>query len=205
MGSKICSSCGSRIHQDEETCPVCNHSFRQSFNFVCISGLPKYDKMAEITNQPYNVHSIIHIQVDGLKIEAISYKAFSSSKYDVLASYIIPAERIQTVDVITQKNIEEKQKSIVGRGILGAVAFGPVGAIVGGMSGIGSKSITTASSTLCIVYETKGGGYSNIVFDIKPTMVDSNPYEFVKCFNEKFGRQSLVSSEEANENGEILL
>src|SRR5258708_21762479 len=40
-----------------------------------------------------------------------------------------------------QQIIDKKDKSIVGRALLGGVLLGPVGAIVGGMTGIGKKDV----------------------------------------------------------------
>ena len=85
-----------------------NKSYPSTFRFMCIGGMPKYDQMAKIAGHPYKIHSIIHLQDDGVKIEAISYKGFSTSKYDVLSSYIIPEDRLVTLDLITRQNIEEK-------------------------------------------------------------------------------------------------
>jgi len=180
--------------------------YDSTYRFLCIGGMPKYDEMTKLSGMPYKVHSIIDLQDEGVKIEAVSYKAFSTSKYEVLASYFIPKERLVTVDLITSRNIQEKQKSVIGRGIAGAVLFGPVGAIVGGISGIGMRSLTTISAALCIAYETKDGGYANMSFDIQPTMVSSNPAEFVEAYFAKYGRPAVVAINETKDsNGNVVL
>jgi len=182
-----------------------NKSYPSTFRFMCIGGMPKYDQMAKIAGHPYKIHSIIHLQDDGVKIEAISYKGFSTSKYDVLSSYIIPEDRLVTLDLITRQNIEEKQKSVIGRGITGAVLFGPVGAIVGGISGVGSKKKSNTTAVLCLAYETKDGNYGNMIFDITPTMVSSRPIELIQAYFEKYGRPATVIQPEEDADGNVVL
>ena len=180
--------------------------YDSTYRFQCIGGMPKFDEMTKLSGMPCKVHSIINLQEDGIKVEAVSYKAFSTSKYDVLASYFIPKERLVTVDLITSRNLQEKQKSVIGRGIVGAALFGPVGAIVGGISGVGARTVSTISAALCLAYETKDGGYANMSFDIQPTMISSSPSEFVEAYFAKYGRPKVVSADETKDvNGNVVL
>lgn len=52
----------------------------------------------------------------------------------------------------TETEIIEKSKSVVGRSLVGTALFGPVGAIVGGMSGIGSKKAKKSSHYYTIMF-----------------------------------------------------
>lgn len=49
--------------------------------------------------------------------------------------------QINLKNVELLKEITEKDKSVIGRAVVGGLIFGAVGAIVGGMSGIGKKEI----------------------------------------------------------------
>lgn len=175
------------------------------FRFPCISGMPKYDEMSRMTGTPYKVHSILHLEDDGVIIEAVTYRNFSASAYDILTSYFIPKERLVAAELITTRNLEEKQKSVIGRGIAGAIVFGPIGAIIGGMSGIGTKTVTNVTAALCLAYESKGGGYENMAFDIEPSLINSTPIEFIDAFNAKYGRIPTEIDEEKDENGNVVL
>ncbi len=44
-----------------------------------------------------------------------------------------------------KKLLEKKSKSVVGRALVGGILLGPVGAIVGGMTGIGNKEISKSA------------------------------------------------------------
>jgi hypothetical protein len=50
----------------------------------------------------------------------------------------------KVVDIIIRRDIQpdeitEKDKSVIGRAVIGGVLLDPVGAVVGGMSGLGTK------------------------------------------------------------------
>jgi uncharacterized membrane protein len=47
--------------------------------------------------------------------------------------------KINSVRIFTEKEIIEKDKSVVGRAVAGTLIAGPLGTIVGGLSGVGSK------------------------------------------------------------------
>lgn len=65
-------------------------------------------------------------------------------------------DKIVNADVIREKDIIEKQKSVAGRAAVGGLILGPLGAIVGGMSGIGSKKKTKVKYYMVINYKKDG-------------------------------------------------
>lgn len=48
--------------------------------------------------------------------------------------------QINGTNIYTEEEILEKSKSVVGRAAAGSILFGPLGAIIGGMSGIGNTT-----------------------------------------------------------------
>lgn len=181
----------------------------------CISGLLNIDKMLEVMarlgenpSKQFGRDSIISLEADGIKIEMISSKPFSSN-YTVCESFVIPESRIIDIDIITAKNIEEKSKSVIGRGLVGAAVFGPVGAFVGGLSGIGSKQAVSVSMTMCIIYEkANGDGCGNIVFRVETSSEIKGASDFVAAFNIAFDRVPQiqdVQNETRDERGNIIL
>lgn len=51
--------------------------------------------------------------------------------------FILDVDVIEAIDILTEE--EAKNKSVIGRAIVGGVLFGGVGAVVGGLSGVGQK------------------------------------------------------------------
>jgi len=113
-------------------------------------------------------------------------------------SYKIQAEKVISLDIITEKNIEEKSKSVVGRGIAGAVLFGPAGLLLGGMSGIGNKTKTKIKFLFCISYSDKENEVKNIIFDTGASVGFCE--KVIKEFKKKHFKEL-----ESNENGDIML
>lgn len=64
----------------------------------------------------------------------------------------LPYTQIKEVGKFTSQEIKEKSKSIAGRAVIGGLLLGSVGAIVGGMTGLGTKSETVQHDFLIINY-----------------------------------------------------
>lgn len=75
-------------------------------------------------------------------------------------------DQITGINAITEKEILEKNKSVVGRAVLGGVLLGPLGAILGGMSGIGSKEKTDTHYFIVINYKSKDDDIKVISFEV---------------------------------------
>ncbi|WP_300902232.1 hypothetical protein [uncultured Clostridium sp.] len=65
--------------------------------------------------------------------------------------------QILAVNVITEKEIIENNKSVVGRAVVGGVLLGPLGAIIAGMSGVGSKTKSNNHYFMVINYKSSTG------------------------------------------------
>ena len=89
-----------------------------SYNLLYWSGLEKVEnKRALLTISPN---------------EKMLYLDFENKK-----TFNINFDNIKDVELL--KEIKHKNKSVVGRAVVGGLLLGPVGAVVGGMSGLGQK------------------------------------------------------------------
>lgn len=75
-------------------------------------------------------------------------------------------EQITAVNVISEKDIIEKSKSVTGRAIIGGVLLGPLGTIIGGMSGIGNKQKSETHYFMVINYKSISGEIKVLSFEI---------------------------------------
>ena len=75
-------------------------------------------------------------------------------------------EQITGINVTSEKEILEKSKSVTGRAVVGGVLLGPLGAIVGGMSGIGDKKKEKTHYYLIINYKAKDDEIKVLSFEV---------------------------------------
>lgn len=68
----------------------------------------------------------------------------------------ISLKDISNVAIISDKEIIEKDKSVIGRGIVGNVLFGGAGLILGGLSGLQKKQVEQNVDYLIINYKDNG-------------------------------------------------
>lgn len=68
----------------------------------------------------------------------------------------ISLKDISNVAIISDKEIIEKDKSVIGRGIVGNVLFGGAGLILGGLSGLQKKQVEQNIDYLIINYKSNG-------------------------------------------------
>ena len=95
------------------------------------------------TGTPINV-----IQEDDESRISINLRFFSKSHSPVYLSY----DQIIAVGVVSEAEIIEKDKSVIGRAAVGGLLLGPLGAVVGGISGTGKKQKATNKKYLVINY-----------------------------------------------------
>ena len=122
--------------------------------------------MMQLTKDKKTGHAITMCAVSGIpNIAAGLVVKISLNESDVkIASEVsthsatLRYDQITNIGLLTEEQVlhYEKQKSVVGRAVVGQLLLGPLGAIVGGMSGIGStqKSKTSYKEYLIINYTT---------------------------------------------------
>lgn len=104
---------------------------------------------------------------DKLIIEA-DKKTFELS-YDQL----VAAEALRKTELL------KKDKSVIARGVVGGVLLGPIGAIIGGMSGIGKKKIK--GDFLVLNYVPSGSNETKVmIFDTKDFLKAMKLAKFLK-------------------------
>ena len=91
----------------------------------------------------------------------LELKAFMEKHEPISLQY----EQITDVFHGIQSELVEKDRSVIGRAVAGGILFGGVGAVVGGMSGVGKKKEKTVTKLLLIIsYTSKDGEDSFLQF-----------------------------------------
>lgn len=107
------------VEEKLSSAPICTS------NFKLVDGLP---------NWPQNLLiATVEIYDDCLMF----WKAATPRQNQ--SPTILKIKSIIKTEYLTEKEIIEKSKNVVGRAAAGAMLFGPVGALIGGMSGIGNS------------------------------------------------------------------
>ncbi|EPY2307080.1 hypothetical protein ACXATD_002751 [Clostridium sporogenes] len=120
-------------------------------NLVYIDGIDRYIKGATVS-----------LSLDDKK-RCLVIKD-SKNNYPVVN---ISFEKLVAVDIVHEKDIIETNKNSVGRAMAGGILLGPLGAIVGGISGVGSKKNYKLRTFLVINYKSKDEEIKVISFEIK--------------------------------------
>lgn len=81
-------------------------------------------------------------------------------------------------ELMDEITIIEKSKSVIGRGVVGGLLLGPVGAIVGGMSGIGNKSNSKKDRYLIINYKDESGEIQVASFKVVGATMSPDSFTF---------------------------
>ena len=124
------------------------------------------DKKAErtrITNQTIKPITLTHI--DGLLGYGKGVKVkFSKNIENIIIdkTYSIPTKNIESTTFNSSKELTEHQNSVVGRSLVGGLLLGPLGAVVGGISGVGTQKETTMMWTITINYKEYGNSKTAI-------------------------------------------
>lgn len=93
---------------------------------------------------------------------------------------------------ISDKTIIEKDKSVIGRAVIGGILTGGLGAIVGGMSGLGSKKKVKETHYLVINYRSKDGEIKVLSFKVNWLILTA---EFRDTLRSKFNKNTSVMTE----------
>lgn len=102
---------------------------------------------------------------------------------------ILNMDKFEYVESTTVSEIQEKNKSVIGRAVVGSL-LGPIGAVVGGISGVGSKKKENNRNILIIGYSSNGQERQVSFIDGKGTMNYKILYNELKKYENKKEQKS---------------
>lgn len=200
-----CPECNNEISDKAITCPNCgfpltntSHDYlTQNQNEIVCPGLPhdlsigkqivnwsgnaalscefrsEDNIIREIT--PGKVHVLLHKK--GISINSILFQPYMQIDY----SQIISTKFADTTELLRQ------EKSILGRAVVGSLIMGPLGAIIGGMSGIGTKSVEKNSYMVLNYWDKQTNKAQTILMRGN----DSQIRAFVGRLNDELNKKSI--------------
>ncbi len=164
-----CPECGNDVSTSAQSCPKCGFPIAQSLvgnsdseltaqnpsstNDVKIKEpFPELPVVMNVGKQIVNWGLDAAIQ-DAYYIQEVNYTSYiKEGKCSVMAHtngicinsgldfFYISHEQLIDMKFVTHKQLTSENKSVIGRAVLGGVLLGPVAAVVGGLSGIGTKT-----------------------------------------------------------------
>lgn len=102
-------------------------------------------------------------------------------------------EKVTNFVVENKKEIVEKDKSVIKRGIVGGVLLGPIGAVIGAIDGTGSKKKVSYKTFLVFDYISRDGEEKSLPVEIVGATMGLNKFTKElenKCPNLKKSNES---------------
>lgn len=112
-----------------------------------------------------------------LKADNMYDVALYDDYLEIAAKVKLKYDQITDVYYGLQTEITEKSKSVIGRAVAGGLLFGGVGAVVGAVSGTGTKDVKSKKFMFIISYTSSSGEDAFISFE------DTRMYKGVKVAN----------------------
>ncbi|WP_195430890.1 hypothetical protein [Clostridium sp. D46t1_190503_E9] len=158
-----------------------NKSGNKSINLSFVDGIEGYGKGLAVE---------LSLNLDN---ECLTIKSRIVKKPDINLKFV----QIIGVNVVSERDIIEKSKSVAGRAVVGGVLLGPLGAIVGGISGVGNKQKSETNYYMIINYKSKEEETKVVSFEIVGASLHWS------SFIEELRAQ--INEVKINENEEIYL
>lgn len=152
-------------------------------------------------------NSLFRVELDGEYLVLLHIKLHLLGKDEVLQKYQIQAADIVDMGIVKQSELQKQ--SVVGRGVVGGVLFGPVGAMLGAMSAAGKQKIKNVFAVSYL--PSQGDEPKTIMFDADPAGWTANNTNWAtKAKKElsaykKSARLLAYLGQASNEDGSITL
>ncbi len=202
-----CSECGKEISDKAISCPNCGNPINQSIDII--KNEIKNEEELKFAELPDNLEIGKQIvnwggnaafdgyydQRENLITEipsgTVKVILHTHGMHIVKGLIFYPIHNSQIISLkqTSQEDLSKTDKSVIGRAVVGGLILGPLGAIVGGMSGIGSKEKIKNKHYLVI-------NYWNKLTKAPQTLLISGDKTFIQAFITKNEKEKLINETE---------
>lgn len=157
-----CPTCGYPLHKSDSPVEKTEQTNQQEIPYptlptdLSIGGqIANWGGDAAFTGEFRGEDNIVReIQPGGVKV------LMHKNGIQISSGFFIPQLAIHNSQIINTQfadtaELAKQNKSVVGRAVVGGLIMGPLGAIVGGMSGIGTKNVKNNSYLVVNYWDTK--------------------------------------------------
>jgi len=200
-----CSECGKEISDKAISCPNCGNPINKTGEIANtkneeILNFPELPTNLEIGKQivnwggnaafggVYNQGENLITEIPSGKVKVILH-THGLQVVKGLVFYPIHNSQIISIKQTSREELSKTDKSVIGRAVVGGLILGPLGAIVGGMSGIGSKEKLKNQHYLVVNYwdkETKAA----------QTLLIGGDKTLIHAFIKKHEKEKIINETE---------
>ncbi len=194
-----CPECGKEISDKAISCPNCGCPTNiiqkeEETELMQFPNLPSDLNIGQqITNWSFDaaikgeydhIENVIKVIPHGNVLVALHTHGIQISKG--LTFYPIHNSQIISINTAWREDIVKTDKSVIGRAVVGGLILGPLGAVVGGMSGIGSKEEYKNKYYIII-------NYWDIPSQSAQTLLISGPEQSINSFLGRHNKESEIN------------
>lgn len=105
--------------------------------------------------------------IPNLKEGEIIKISSNNEKININDKYFISKDKVISKNITDSRMLTEKQKSVIQRSLVGLAVGGGLGAIIGGISGVGTKQVTELVHFLNIDYKDENDIEQSAIFSLE--------------------------------------
>jgi hypothetical protein len=167
-----------------------------------LGGIPEIDQLIEKNKiDPKIANVSMEMRPNGVEINLMH--GFNNTRIGLYSEKL----NFWTIEQ-QQEVVAKKSKSVIGRALLGGVLLGPVGAIVGGMTGVGDKTVKVSDVDNIISISYSQDDKDVIILFSCTNKKFKKVYEYLKKnFGDKYKKPEEVkfAEKKGSDNGKISI
>lgn len=123
---------------------------------------------------------------------AITFNIIDDDFKNIIQTIKLPFEKLSNIGLVTQTDVINSSKNVVGRSVAGGLFFGGLGAIIGGMSAMTPKRTMSIEYYIVLNYYDNQQSLVPISFNVNYLAQVKQVKSFVKICKSKIVKQDIT-------------